>query len=445
MRDNRKCPRRSSAVPAGIVICLFALAWAGAAARAQSIGFDRDRGRAMLGQIKSDIKKNYYDPTFRGVDLDARFRQAEEEIKQATTLGQITGAIAQALLDLNDSHTFFIPPAQATRADYGWQMQIVGADCMVVAVKPGSDAQAKGLKPGDRVLSINSFKPTRSELWKMKYYYNVLSPQTGLSLVVQSPGAQPRKLDIAAKVRTDKVIVGESVNDWFDMEREYQNDLRLNSHRYYEAGDDLIVWKMPAFDLPVEKVDDIMGKARKRKALILDLRGNGGGREDTMLRMVGHFFDRELKVGEIRRRSESRPLVAKSRGDQVFKGRLVVLTDSESGSAAEVFARVVQLEKRGTVVGDRTAGAVMRGKVYMHQLGADRAIFYGSIITDADLVMSDGKSLEHTGVVPDELILPMGEGLAAGSDPVLSYAASLVGVKLSPAQAGALFPVRWKE
>lgn len=36
--------------------------------------FDRDRARTMLNVIKGDIKKNYYDPTFRGIDLDARFK-----------------------------------------------------------------------------------------------------------------------------------------------------------------------------------------------------------------------------------------------------------------------------------------------------------------------------------------------------------------------------------
>ena len=76
------------------------------------------------------------------------------------------------------------------------------------------------------------------------------------------------------------------------------------------------------------------------------------------------------------------------------------------------------MEKRGTVVGDRSAGAVMRSKLYVHHVGADSAIFYGASITDADLVMTDGKSLEHTGVVPDKLMIPGGSHLAAGRDPV---------------------------
>jgi predicted metalloprotease with PDZ domain len=45
-----------------------------------------------------------------------------------------------------------------------------GPNCYVVAVRPGSDAEAKGLRQGDRIISINNFTPTREVLWKMKYF-----------------------------------------------------------------------------------------------------------------------------------------------------------------------------------------------------------------------------------------------------------------------------------
>jgi hypothetical protein len=57
--------------------------------------------------------------------------------------------------------------------------------------------------------------------------------------------------------------------------------------------------------------------------------------------------------------------------------------------------------------------------------------------------MTDGKSLEGTGVVPDTIILPGAGDLAAKRDPVLSHAASLVGLGLSAEKAGTLFPVEW--
>src|SRR5262249_1646865 len=148
----------------------------------------RDRGSTMLRVVKDEIKKNYYDPAFHGINIDERFKAADEKIKTAASLGQIFGIIAQAVLDLDDSHSFFIPPQRASRTNYGWQMQTIGDKCFVTAVKPGSDAEAKGLKAGDQLLVINGFQPTRDNLWKMQYLFNVLRPQPGLQVTVLSPG-----------------------------------------------------------------------------------------------------------------------------------------------------------------------------------------------------------------------------------------------------------------
>ena len=118
--------------------------------------------------------------------------------------------------------------------------------------------------------------------------------------------------------------------------------------------------------------------------------------------------------------------------------------DSQSVSASELFARILQLEKRGIVIGDRSAGSVREARHYNYHSGVDTVIFYGASITDTDLIMTDGKSLERTGVTPDEAVLPSAADLASGRDPVLAYAASRLGVKLTPEDAGKMFPFEWR-
>ena len=415
---------------------------------AQSLSYTREMGRSMLGTVQSDIKKNYYDPKFHGIDIDAHFKAADEKIKQANSLNEILGIIAAAVMEFNDSHTYFLPPRRATRVEHGWTVKMIGEKAFIVAVQPGSDAEAKGLKPGDRVISIEGIAVTRKNLPSLQYIFYVLAPRVGMDLQIEKPDGQRRQLNVAARVYEGKIITSLETgvaSDRYNLIRELQTLARLYRHRYYEIGDDAIIWKMPQFDLPEAQVNDMIDKARKRKALVLDLRGNGGGSEATMLSLIGNMFDHDVKVGDLKTRSDSKPLIAKARGKNAFTGTLVVLIDSESASAAEVFARVMQQEKRGVVIGDRSAGLVMRAKSHDHQFGQNLLVYYGMEVTDADIVHPDGKSLEHVGVKPDELMLPTAENLAAGQDPVLAYAAKLAGLTITPEKAGMLFPVEWRK
>src|SRR5947209_5895497 len=417
-------------------------------ARAQTtVSFNRQRGLEILRMVKTDLQKNYYDTEFHGLDIEARFKEAEEMIKKAESNGQIFGIIASVLVQLNDSHTTFLPPSRVARTEYGWQMQAFGDKCYVSAIKPGSDAEAKGLKPGDEILSIDGMNPTRDDLWKIEYLYYALRPQTGMRVIVQSPDGKQRQLDIMAKVIEGKHVTDlTNYTEFMKYILEEEKEDRLSRSRFIEDSGDTIIWKLPGFNIPDEsKVEAIMDKVKKYKSLILDLRGNGGGYVVMLERLLGHFFDHDVKIADLKGRKEMKPSIAKTRGSDYFKGKVVVLIDSKSASAAEIFARVMQLEKRATVIGDRSSGKVMESRIYPREVGLEIVAFFGTNITNADLIMTDGKSLEHVGVTPDELLLPTAEDMAAGRDPVLARAAEIVGLKLDPAKAGTLFPIEWRK
>jgi carboxyl-terminal processing protease len=230
-----------------------------------------------------------------------------------------------------------------------------------------------------------------------------------------------------------------------NLEIEAENEARLNRDRFFE-NDNVIIWKMPGFDIYDEnELDNIMGRVKKHQALILDLRGNGGGLVIMLKRLLGYFFEQDIKVSEMKYRKEVKTEVADSKGNGGFKGKLIVLIDSRSASASEIFSRVIQLEKRGIVLGDRSAGAVMQSRQHGHEVGLETVSYYGASITNADVIMKDGKSLEHMGVTPDELLLPTAADLASNRDTVLSHASELVGLKLDPDAAGKLFPIEWRK
>ena len=89
-----------------LIVLLFSVSVAAPqSAPEKNIDSSRDKGLKMLKVVKEEIKANYYDPKFHGMDLDARFKLAEVKIMQALSAAQIIGIIAQAVIDLNDSHT----------------------------------------------------------------------------------------------------------------------------------------------------------------------------------------------------------------------------------------------------------------------------------------------------------------------------------------------------
>ena len=417
-------------------------------ANAQGLSkLDRQSAEQMLKTISGDVEKHYYDPKIHGVDWNAKVAEFKQRIDSANSMNAALTMVAAALDTLNDSHTFFLPPVRPYLHDYGWKIQMIGDRCYVTEVRPNSDAESKGVKPGDEVLTVNGFTPTVDDMWKMNYLFNVLRPQPGLNIVVQTPSGQQRSVAIMAKIRQFKRVLdvtGENdAADIWQLIRQEETADHLSRARWVEHGDVMIL-KFPEFsDWSNSEIWDMLKKARDHKALIIDLRGNSGGSVDTLEQVISHIFDHDVKVADRVERNSTKPEVVKTNHHDQIPSKLIVLVDRESASASEIFARLVQIEKRGIILGDHTAGAVMEAKDYSYSSGMDTVSYYGASITEADLVMSDGKSLEHVGVMPDEMILPTAADLASGRDPVLSRAVAIAGENLDPQAASKLFPYEW--
>jgi C-terminal processing protease CtpA/Prc len=423
-----------------IVVWNASVMWAG---DKKSMNFgQRDAAEECVKRVIREVEDRYYDASFHGIDLKARATEAKERIAKVQTLSEVYSVIAWMLDGLNDSHTFFLPPLRPYDVDHGWKFGFVGDKCYIIAVRPESDAFKQGIKPGDELMSLEGFAVTRENSWKLQYAFEVLAPRSGMHVTLRRPDGETRTTLVNAKVeKLAKQLDIFGPGEWFR-----SKDIgRLWEPRAVEMGDELMIWKLPSFYTDEGAIDKYIRLARKHRGLILDLRGNPGGGELVLSRLLESVFDRDVIVGDRIQRHQTKPWKVKSRGAlSAYSGKLLVLIDSQSASAAEIFARVTQIEKRALVLGDRSAGMVMESRHSYFSSGQFDPIVAGVSITEADLLMTDGKSLEHLGVNPDKVVLPTPEDLATNRDPTLAFAAAELGVQLSPEQAGKLLPTIWR-
>lgn len=437
---------------------------------------DRDRKDAleMLRSIQNEVDRNYYDPAFHGVDMNLRFKEAAGRIQTAGGYHEAMESIQWALLALDDPQTYLIPPPQPYEFDYGFSFRFYGNDCYITRVKPGSDAERQGLKAGDKLSAINGQSLVRSEIQELKISLYVIAPLTRLHLAIVSAGDGTVK-EVTTRTKTHPLPVhldSDSTRDsGFDINWRVRNFQDLYAYMRPQSSEvgDILVWKQLTFSngwIPVwapppaslpplgAKAESILEKSRDKRAMILDLRGNHGGNLGGLRWLVGKMFDHDVPICDVVSRGQSEPQIAKTAGKYAFKGKLIVLVDSETSAEAEVFARVIQIEKRGYVIGDQTSGRTRIATPFVHQgflagsthiegaMPSDTDENFGVVVSTGKVIMSDGKNLEGTGVAPDLKLLPTPADLAAGRDPVLATAISLAGHQMDPEQAGKLLPVK---
>lgn len=150
--------------------------------------------------------------------------------------------------------------------------------------------------------------------------------------------------------------------------------------------------------------DDAMRFLRDGDAVIIDLRGNGGGDHAAVRYLLSHFMDPDqlditfLEAG--REPVQSRTL------DHLPAGRLkdkplYVLISRQVGSAAEAFAYDVQQFHLGTLVGGTTGGAANNNGFSPIAPGFMLSVSYGRPVHPIS-----GTNWEGAGVDPDIAVDP---------------------------------------
>jgi C-terminal processing protease CtpA/Prc len=405
---------------------------------AQSIAVDRQRGFQMLDQVRDDLAQFYFDPGYGGIDLDGLVDRARQRINAAQSLGEIFGLIAGVLLDLRDSHTTFLPPTRVRDVEYGWSWRYVGDRALVDWIDDGSDAHDQGLRRGDAVLEVAGYPLTRANHGTVGYLLRVLRPQPQLTVTVERDGVR-RTMTLAARIRKRaRRLDLENALDLYAIRMQMaiaEADDPKPKLEWLAPG--VLYWRLADFYPDLASFAAQVDRLRDAKKLILDLRGNPGGRIDALTMFAGLFAPPGTPVlsetgrgGVLERRTQ--------RKEAAFTGPVVVLVDSRSASCAEMLAWFLQ-SRGARVLGDATDGKVRGGRIISHAAGEGEVkVLYAVRVTVSDIVMPDGSRLERRGVRPDTAILPTPDDLESGADPVLVKAAAAFDITLDPSKAGRL-------
>jgi C-terminal processing protease CtpA/Prc len=119
-------------------------------------------------------------------------------------------------------------------------------------------------------------------------------------------------------------------------------------------------------------------------------------------------------------RDRSMTLVTEGLGPQPFHGRIVILINEHTHSAAEMVASFAKQNRLATLVGKRTAGEVLGGANFKLAGG------YVFRMPVAGWYTWQGECIEGSGVLPDVSVENSPEALAAGIDAQLEKALDLV-------------------
>jgi len=354
----------------------------------------RERMLSILGIVSDDIRKNFYDTDLKKLDWKGLTDQARTKINSAKTVSEMVTAIYVLVDKLDDSHTRFLPPGRGARPVFGFSAKAYGENILVYAVAAQSAAAKAGMQVGDRILTVNRFRAERSTWNLMMYDFRLLHPSTEMVITFRHGDQPPRTETLKAAYRKDVAVL-----DVYTLIWRLWNEFEQVSFSCKLFDNKVGYLQVTTFDM--NQMPQSQKFNETPRAVVLDMRGNHGGFEDTLLEFAGHFEPEPTTMGNVVGRKKTEVLKVHPHKPSFAQVPVVVLVDSESASAAEMMARHLQLSRKAVVIGDRTSGRVNSSRYFSEALSDTKitgiVVPFGVQISVRKVVMADGQELEHRG------------------------------------------------
>lgn len=340
------------------------------------------------------VNRKHYDPGVHGVDWEKAAADHGPAAAVAVNDTALYAALNAMLGLLDDSHTHALTPTQAEerrtriRARTGFNLARIDGRWIVTEVLEESPAAQAGVKPGWIVLTRNGEALGDRPDFRMR---------EGEEVQWEFLDEHDQRHVLAAKAKRLSTAA-----------RQFARPL--------EGG--FVYLRFDEFDGPDRRwLSRQLEENVAAPGVVIDLRRNPGGDTFSLGASVGEFFERTVDCGTFVSRGGARRVKNSWQfGSAKYRGRVVVLIDGATGSAAEIFAAVLQDHGRATLVGRRTAGAVLASWFYRLPDGGELQL------SRLDYLTPKGRRIEGKGVEPDIVVPRTLDDLRAGRDPDLARA-----------------------
>jgi len=229
-------------------------------------------------------------------------------------------------------------PLQGNFEGIGVQFNMVEDTLLVIQPVSGGPSEKMGIVAGDRIVSVNDTAIAGVKMAKEEIMRRLRGPKgTKVNLGIVRRGIADT---LRFVITRDKIPV-KSVDATY-MIRPEVGYIRIGS------------FGATTHDEFCESLKKL--KKQGMKSLILDLQENGGGYLQAAVKIAGEFLQNNDLIVYTQGR-QIRRTDYKAQGGGLFEnGKVIVLVDSYTASAAEIVSGAIQDHDRGIVVGRRTFG-----------------------------------------------------------------------------------------
>tara|TARA_B110000971_G_scaffold18025_1_gene16574 strand:+ start:70 stop:2151 length:2082 start_codon:yes stop_codon:yes gene_type:complete len=294
-------------------------------------------------------------------DYYSRLKRLERKDRLSMYINSITGVY--------DPHTNYFPPADKENFDIqmSGQLEGIGAQLQekdgyikITNIIPGGPSSLQGdLQANDLILKVKQEGGEAVNIvdWRIDDAVKIIRGKKGtkVTLTVRKPDGAEQDITI-----TRDVVI---------LEETYAKSLLLNDKDNVKTGYIYLPSFYADFRNPRGRFSwkDVKAEVEKLKTagvkgIILDLRSNGGGSLDDVVKMGGLFID-EGPIVQVKEKGRKPQVLADRYAGAEWNGALVIMINEFSASASEIMAAAMQDYGRAVIVGSSSShgkGTVQR-------------------------------------------------------------------------------------